>query len=335
MLPDKQLFQRKMDAKQNSEGIVMICAVIDCNYMTCFGGRYCSKHSRVSKKLYLGYKKQQKHIDQYLQCPSNLRNSSNETLLSVMYRCNKVIKLRRVYKETFCLPEHKGHEGMILQLIELADQILQLLTERFKVGESPASDETSFSSSDEINLEITWIETTIKKLSLQRCHLQEELKQYIDIKMIFVNEIKKNIIKAVSQINPYLRDGDLSLDDKASFIVCSIVSVRNITSQATCEECDGLTCPRLLLDWDAYPENLENLVEAIYQHRAPSPKLQDGEINLRCLAMLIDEARLRRTSFIYHFKMSVVNLIPIWEIITHDASKEIVKRARKSKHSFV
>lgn len=326
----------KIDSTSKESTQIKQCAIKDCNFVISFNSRYCSKHSRQSSKLYRGYKHQQKHIDQYLRYPSSLFDASNEVLISVMYRCNKVIKLRRLYRETFCLPKDRGHELMILELIALADQILELLTQRFNIDPPPSEEETSLtSSSDDVSLEITWIATTVKKLKIQRSHLQDELAEYIEIKKTIIDEIKSDVIDAINQITPYVTSGNLTLEDKASFIVCSIVTIRNGISHTTIGDCDGLTCYCALLDWEAYPDTFEDLVEAIYQNRAPVPKFEDGEINLRCLGMLIDQARIQRTPFRYHFKLSVVNFVPTWEIVTHHVTREVVAHFRKSRRSFI
>ncbi|CAK7994650.1 Hypothetical protein POVR1_LOCUS174 [uncultured virus] len=298
------------------------------------------KHAKQSKKMYQDYKYRQSRIEKYLENPRLLFDEPNETLLSVMFRCNKVAKTRRDYQDIFYLSPDPGHEKMIRQLIALSDDILQLLTTRFELildissSEESRSLEISSSSIEDPTFELALITTGAKKLSMERFRLEIELKTSIERKQSNIIKIKEIVQAAIHRINPYLRGGELLADEKASFLVCSMPIVRTILSN-TIGDCDGFGCQCALVDWEIYPQSADEIAEAIYQHRAPVPILSDAEIDLRCLGMLIDEARERKCSFTYHYKLTTVKRLPTWSIVIHPATKETIIRFRKARDAYL
>jgi hypothetical protein len=144
--------------------------------------------------------------------------------------CNNVAKLRREYQQKAFKPQFhdKGHESMIRSLIKMSDNIISLLSIRFKLEIESVCDlkDEIIEDSDDTIIDFGKMHTSTKnvksaakELLQSKLEWENELDMLIQVKSSYLAQIREIILLMIDKVNPLLKMGPISLIDREGFFI--------------------------------------------------------------------------------------------------------------------
>lgn len=294
------------------------CVAPQCDRGTDHGKVHCRLHSKEFHSIYNKYKKAQRCIEHYIDCPKKLESLVPERLLCVLNKLFLVIALRRSYRDRAYREEYhdRGHEDFIRKLIVLSRSIEDTLTRKFTEPVKEVSEVEDDNSLEEEDNEGSLLKGTQYKVLLDlrasRLELESEFHRLMGLKSTIINSIYEEFNSFLKKINEKLGSHPLSMKDRETRLLyksSELIEDAMMRGHGmgicgdtlhTFDITSSIHNPFIVINWEHIP-TMELLVESIYNGKLKKRDFQDDSNTLDALVMLIDASRLQTGNCVFRY----------------------------------